>query len=174
MQLPFDAAVDAHGVTVLRVCRAVLGATPEADDAWSETFLAALRAWDGLHDDANVEGWLVTIAHRKAIDVVRARTRHAVPVDDVPTGSRDVRGLPARSGDPGDDPLLHPDTPLWAALSALPPRQRDAVALHHVAGLPHAEVAVALGTTSTAVRKASSDGIRRLRAILAVEEHSHE
>jgi methylated-DNA-[protein]-cysteine S-methyltransferase len=52
---------------VLRVCRAVVG--PDlAEDAWSETFLAALRAFPSLQADANVEAWLVTIAHRKAID----------------------------------------------------------------------------------------------------------
>ncbi|MGI8695522.1 MAG: RNA polymerase sigma factor, partial [Mycobacteriales bacterium] len=63
-----------HGPTVLRVCRAVLGAV-EAEDAWSETFVAALRAYPELPDDANVEAWLVTIAHRKAIDARRAQAR---------------------------------------------------------------------------------------------------
>ncbi|HEY1640639.1 MAG TPA: sigma factor, partial [Streptosporangiaceae bacterium] len=65
---PFEAVVAAHGATVLRVCRAVLGPA-DADDAWSETFLSALRAYPDLPADANVEAWLVTIAHRKAIDV---------------------------------------------------------------------------------------------------------
>ncbi|MFZ2509948.1 MAG: sigma-70 family RNA polymerase sigma factor, partial [Gordonia sp. (in: high G+C Gram-positive bacteria)] len=69
MKQPFETAVSAHGRTVLRVCRAVLGAGADADDAWSETFLAALRAWPGLDDDVNVEAWLVRVAHRKAIDV---------------------------------------------------------------------------------------------------------
>jgi DNA-directed RNA polymerase specialized sigma24 family protein len=43
----------------------------DADDAWSETFLSALRAYPRLPADANVEAWLVTIAHRKAIDLIR-------------------------------------------------------------------------------------------------------
>lgn len=160
---PFDQVVRRHGVTVLRVCRAVLGPTAAAEDAWSEAFLAALRAWPDLDHDDNLEGWLVTIAHRKAVDVVRARGRHAVPVDAVPDGGRSVQGLPPTDGDPGNDPELHADTMLWAAVADLPDRQRDAVTLHHVAGLPHAEVATILGSTPTAVRKASSDGIKRLR-----------
>jgi DNA-directed RNA polymerase specialized sigma24 family protein len=41
---PFDAVVAEHGSTVLRVCRALLNRV-DADDAWSETFLAALRAY---------------------------------------------------------------------------------------------------------------------------------
>jgi DNA-directed RNA polymerase specialized sigma24 family protein len=40
---PFEEVVARHGATVLRVCRAVLGPV-DADDAWSDTFLAALAA----------------------------------------------------------------------------------------------------------------------------------
>jgi DNA-directed RNA polymerase specialized sigma24 family protein len=40
---PFERVVATHGATVLRVCRAVLGGT-DADDAWSETFLSAMKA----------------------------------------------------------------------------------------------------------------------------------
>src|SRR5580704_14199655 len=80
---PFEAIVAAHGSTVLRVCRAVLGPA-DADDAWSETFLSAMKAYPGLPADANVEAWLVTIAHRKAIDVTRAAARRAIPVAETP------------------------------------------------------------------------------------------
>ncbi|MCC6382152.1 MAG: sigma-70 family RNA polymerase sigma factor, partial [Dehalococcoidia bacterium] len=76
---PFEAIVSAHGATVMRVCRALLG--PEAaEDAWSETFLAALRAYPRLRPNSNIRGWLVTIAHRKAIDEARRR-RPNVPLD---------------------------------------------------------------------------------------------
>ena len=71
---PFEEIVTTHGPTVLRVCRAVLGPM-DADDAWSETFMAALRAYPTLRPGSNVEAWLVTIAHRKAIDQTRARSR---------------------------------------------------------------------------------------------------
>src|ERR1700730_14454638 len=79
---PFETIVEIHGRTVLRVCRAVVGAI-DADDAWSETFVSAMRAYPSLPDDANVEAWLVTIAHRRAIDLGRARSRRAVPTDTV-------------------------------------------------------------------------------------------
>src|ERR1700679_3199371 len=83
MKPPFESVVARHGATVLRVARAVLGHA-DADDAWSETFLAAMKAYTQLPADANVEAWLVTIAHRKAIDITRAAARHAVPVADTP------------------------------------------------------------------------------------------
>src|ERR671921_298749 len=80
---PFDTVVVEHGPTVLRVCRALLGPV-DAEDAWSETFLAALRAYADLRPDSNVRGWLVTIAHRKAIDQIRKRERAPRPSGAVP------------------------------------------------------------------------------------------
>ena len=144
---PFERVVVRHGATVLRVCRAVVGPV-DADDAWSETFLAALRAYPDLPDDANVEAWLVTIAHRKAIDVVRRAARHAVPVADVP------------------DRVLRPqgrDLDLWAAIAALPTKQRHVVAYHHLGGLPYDDVAALVGGTAAAARRAGSDGVATLR-----------
>src|SRR5574340_1229512 len=108
---PFEEVVAEHGPTVLRVCRALLGPA-DADDAWSETFLAALRAYPKLRPDSNVEAWLVTIAHRKAIDVHRARVRAPVPTD----------ALPDRPGDDGVPGSW--DHELWDALRALPFKQR--------------------------------------------------
>ena len=150
MKRPFEEIVAEHGPTVLRVCRAVL-ARPDADDAWSETFLAALRGYPDLAENANIEAWLVTIAHRKAIDVLRAEGRRAAPVA-VPADPRSAIG--------GWEPI---DGDLWAALRALPAKQRQAVAYHHVAGLPYAEVAALVGGSTDAARRAAHDGIRALR-----------
>jgi RNA polymerase sigma factor (sigma-70 family) len=135
------------GPTVLRVVRAVLGPA-DADDAWSETFLAALRAYPQLPAGANVEAWLVTIAHRKAIDVTRSTARRAVPVADPPETEAGT-GLP--------------DLDLAAALAALPPKQRRAVAYHYLTGLPYAEIAEILGGSADAARRAAADGIAALR-----------
>ena len=54
MREPFEKLVARHGATVLRVCRVVLGAH-DAEDAWSETFLAAMRAYPDLPESANTE-----------------------------------------------------------------------------------------------------------------------
>ena len=160
MKRPFEQAVTEHGAFVLRVCRAAIG-PDEADDAWSETFLSALRAWPDLPDDANVRAWLVTIAHRKAVDGARTGARQAVPVAEVPDAL-------APRGDQPEEVL--PDGDLWAALAALPDKQRLCVAYHHVAGLPHPEVARIVGGTAAAARRAAADGIARLRSTYAPEE----
>jgi DNA-directed RNA polymerase specialized sigma24 family protein len=151
MKQPFERVVDDHAATVLRVCRAVLGAHSDADDAWSETFLAAMKAWPDLPAGANVEAWLVTIAHRKSIDIARANQRRATPVDAVPDRASTI-GLPGGSG--GD---------LWADVRALPDKQRRAVAYHYLAGLPYHEIAEILGGTPDAARRAAADGIKSLR-----------
>jgi len=150
MKQPFEKVVTEHGGTVLRVCRVLL-ASDDADDAWSETFIAAMRAYPDLPETANVEAWLVTIAHRKAIDVLRARKRHPLPVEELPEE-------PTSLGVPGAD-----DGDLWQAVKTLPDKQRRAVAYHYVAGLPYAEIAQILGGTTDAARRAAADGIRNLR-----------
>ncbi|ASF12719.1 RNA polymerase sigma factor [Nocardia brasiliensis] len=154
---PFEEVVAEYGPMVLRVCRAVLGPT-DAADAWSETFLSALRAYPDLDADANIEAWLVTIAHRRAIDVGRALTRAPVPAETLPE-------RPAASPDPAD---YDPD--LWAALKALPPKQRQAVAYHYLAGLPHAEIARLLGNSTDAARRAAADGLKTLRKLYPKDE----
>ncbi len=149
---PFEAIVREHGAVVLRVCRAVLG-PDDAEDAWSETFLAALRAYPSLPPGANVQAWLVTIAKRKAIDVHRAAARRPVLVPELP----DQAG--AETAGPGQHDGL------WAALRTLPQRQRETLAYHHLAGLPFAEVAVLLDSTEAACRRAAADGIKKLRTL---------
>jgi RNA polymerase sigma factor (sigma-70 family) len=156
-QQPFEAVVARYGPMVLRVCRAVLGPVA-AEDAWSETFLSALKAYPHLPAGSNVEAWLVTIAHRKAIDQVRATSRGALPVAELPE-------RPVRDGVPGSW-----ESDLWAALKALPAKQRQTVAYHYLAGLPYAEVAAVVGGTEAAARRAAADGIAALRRTYRMEE----
>ena len=147
---PFEDIVAAHSSTVLRVCRSILD-FHDAEDAWSETFLAALQAYPRLGVDANVEAWLVTIAKRKAIDIVRARSRTAQPLAELPDA-------PGTLGIPGSSELQ-----VWQAVSVLPHKQRACVALHHLFGMPHSEVAAVVGGSSDAARRAAADGLANLR-----------
>jgi len=150
---PFEHVVAEHGETVWRVCRGLLP-QHDAEDAWSETFVAALAAWDRFEGD-RVRGWLVTIAHRKALDVLRASARIVIPEEGVPDSPVPPAGR---------------DLDLWAALARLPDGQRAAVVHHHLGVLPYDEVAALTGTTPTAARKAASDGVRRLRTLLVLED----
>jgi RNA polymerase sigma factor (sigma-70 family) len=148
---PFDELVRDHGTVVMRVCRALLPPA-DAEDAWSETFLSALRAYPRLRPDSNERGWLVTIAHRKALDQLRAAGRRARPAGDLPDAVT-------------DDPPP-PDDELRAAVASLAPKQREAVVLHYLGDLPYSEVAAAMATSPAAARRNAADGIAALRARL--------
>jgi RNA polymerase sigma factor (sigma-70 family) len=150
MKQPFEKVVARYGATVQRVCQVVLG-PHDAEDAWSETFLSAMRAYPDLPETANVEAWLVTIAHRRAIDVLRAAKRNPLPVEEVPEA-------PTGLGVPGAE-----DGDVWAAVGGLPSKQRQAIAYRYVAGLAYAEIAQILGGTVEAARRAAADGLKNLR-----------
>lgn len=152
---PFEVVVAEHGPTVMRVCRALLRQA-DAEDAWAETFLAAMRAYPTLRPDSNVRGWLVTIAHRKALDQIRSAGRAANP-------SGDIDRLADRAPAHGDDPFAGVDTELWDAMRSLTPNQQAAVLHHHVGGMPFAEIGEALGISAAAARRSSADGIANLR-----------
>jgi RNA polymerase sigma factor (sigma-70 family) len=147
---PFEAIVAEHGPTVLRVCRAVLGPV-DAEDAWSETFLAALSAYPRLRANSNIQAWLVTIAHRKALDQLRATSRRMVATDEVPE-------RPAKDGSREGW-----ESGLWEALDGLPLKQRQTIAYHYIVGMPYLQVAEIVGGSEDAARRAAADGIATLR-----------
>jgi RNA polymerase sigma factor (sigma-70 family) len=150
---PFQTVLDEHSESVMAVLRGAVG-RDGADDCFQETFLAALRAYPNLEDARNLRGWLLTIAHRKAIDYHRANGRKPIPVAEV-----------AEAVEPDARP--EPDQALWAAVGALPPKQRAAVALRYGSDLPHAKIAAALGCSPEAARRSLHEGIKRLRRELA-------
>lgn len=167
MRAAFDAAVERHGPTVLRVCRAVLGPGADADDAWSETFLSALRAWPELPEDTHVEAWLVRVAHRRAVDVVRRSARAATPggtADDLADNLAD---------DHDDDNVSRVDDHwIWSAVADLPTKQRICVAYRYLGGLRYAEIAELVGGSEAAARRAAADGVAALRTMIETEKTS--
>jgi RNA polymerase sigma factor (sigma-70 family) len=148
---PFQSLLDRHADDVLGFLIASVGPN-DAEDCFQETFLAALRAYPGLGDDRNLRSWLLTIAHRKAIDHHRARTRRAAPVGDAPEVPVEDRG---------------PSGGIWSAVAGLPPKQRTAVALRFACDLPHREIAAAIGCSEEAARRSVHEGVKNLRKELA-------
>lgn len=147
---PFERVLDEHGPIVLALLRRLLGPI-DADDAWQETFLSALRTYPGLRPDSDVRAWLLTIAHRKAIDRFRARGRHAVP-----TAELDVRTARAVVADS--------DGELWGRVRLLPDKQRLAVGYRFGADLSYRAIAELLGCSEPAARRSVFEGLRTLRS----------
>lgn len=152
---PFQTLLDAHGRDVHRFLRAMVGPI-DADDCYQETWLAALRAYPDVRDVANLRGWLFTIAHRKAIDHVRARARRAVPVAEV------AETAPART-DPAQTPAQPADDALWTEVASLPDKQRTAIALRFVLDEAYAEIGMVMQTSEEAARRNVHEGLKRLR-----------
>ena len=113
--------------------------------------MAALRAYPDLRPGSNERAWVLTIAHRKAMDHFRACARRALPVgDDLPEA-------------PAFDPPMRDEGGLWARVSTLPDKQRGALLLRYAAGLSHAEVGAALCCSEEAARRSAHEGLKRLR-----------
>ena len=151
---PFQRLLDAHREAVWRFLVAAVG-REAADDCFQETFLAAMRAYPRTRVE-NPRAWVLTIAHRKALDHHRARARRPVPVGAVPDA-------PAPA-EPDRDRL---DDGVWARVWELPPKQRAALLLRFAGDLSHREVAAALGCSEEAARRSAHEGLKRLREELA-------
>jgi RNA polymerase sigma factor (sigma-70 family) len=146
---PFQRFLDEQREPVFRFLVASVG-REAADDCFQETFLAALKAWPRLRAGSNERAWVMTIAHRKAMDNHRARARRAIPVEEVPEVGVE------------DPPMADEET--WARVRALPPKMKAAVLLRYAGDLTHAEVALALECSEEAARRSAHEGLKRLRA----------
>ncbi|MSO42129.1 MAG: RNA polymerase sigma factor [Solirubrobacterales bacterium] len=149
---PFQQLLDEHSGDVLGFLVASVG-PHDAEDCFQETFIAALRSYPGLEQDGNLRGWLLTIAHRKAIDHVRARGRRAIPVAEPPEATADQAG----PRDPG----------LWRSVATLPPKQRSAVALRFAADMAYRDIGEAIDCSEAAARRNVHEGPEKLRKELA-------
>jgi RNA polymerase sigma factor (sigma-70 family) len=143
---PFESFYTEHRDAVFGFLARRLGRTA-AEDAFQETFLRALRAYDRLEHGRYLRAWVFTIAARVAIDVHRTQ-----PSDKVSLGP---------------EPVSEDSRPAYLELEhlaeQLPPTERAAVVLRYGYDLPYAEIGAALGSSADAARQAASSGIRRLR-----------
>lgn len=126
-----------------------------AEDAVQEAFGRLWNRWDSLSDHGNPEAWV----RRVAINVAISRWRHLRrlrPLSETAQAARE------------DDPVAGHD--LQRALETLPVRQRHALLLHHVVGLPVADVAREMGVPEGTVKSWLSRGREALQRSLGVEE----
>ena len=145
---PFWSLVEAHGDELLVHSKRLAG-DEHGEDVLQDALLRALRAYPKLRDASNLRGWLLTIAHRKALDAHRARGRRPVPVEQVAevTVTDDRRAEPA----------------LWRAVRRLPAKQRSAVFLRFAADLDYVQIGQAIGCSDAAARQNVRAGLAQIR-----------
>jgi RNA polymerase sigma factor (sigma-70 family) len=141
---PFESFYEAHRDEVFGVLARRLGRA-RAEDAFQETFLRALRAYDRLEHGRHLRAWVLTIAANVAVDELTRRTPDDVPGE---TPTRDAR------------PAYEELAPLT---DELPATERAAVVLRYGYDLSYADIGDALGSSEEAARQAASSGVRRLR-----------
>ena len=151
---PFQQLLDAHGADVHRFLVAIVGRV-DADDCYQETWIAALGAYPRLRTSANLRAWILTVAHRKALDHLRAGRRRAKPVGDALERAASVASPQA-----AEDGVPE----VWASVRELPVKQRTAIALRFLAGASHAEIGAVMRTSEEAARRNVHEGLKRLRA----------
>ncbi|WP_432542359.1 ECF RNA polymerase sigma factor SigK [Kineococcus sp. SYSU DK002] len=156
----YDATSTAVHGTVLRVLRDRAQSEEVVQEVYLEAWRTAAR-FDPARGSAR--GWIVTMAHRRAVDRVRAaeassRRDEVVGYQEVPpydSVSEEVQVLVEREE-------------VRRALDSLTPLQREAIALAYYGGRTHRQIAddldLPLGTVKTRLR----DGLTRLRDTLGV------
>ena len=142
---PFERFYEEQRGPVLAQLRRMLG-RDDAEDAFQETFLRALRAYPTLRHGRHLRAWALQIARNVAIDALR-RTRAT---------SADVPDLESV-----DEPLAYEE--LRRLTAGLPQKERAAVFLRYGYDLSYEEIGDTLGQSPEAARQAASSGVRRLR-----------
>jgi RNA polymerase sigma factor (sigma-70 family) len=148
---PFQPFLLEHRAAVLRLVVGMVGPS-DADDCFQDAFCRALRAWPPAETGDRLGAWMLTIAHRTALDHLRRRSRGDVPTDEL--GELVAPSVPSTDAPPAE---------LWAAVRGLPEKQRACVVLRIVLDQSHAQVAELLDCSEAAARRSYADGLAALR-----------
>jgi len=147
-------AEDLYGLALWRT-----GSPADAADVVQDVFVRLAERRDRLPGIRAPRSYLMTMAHRAAIDLHRRR-RPTTPVEECPflEAPPEFRD---RAVDAGRCSAL---------LAELPPAQREAVWLHHFAGLTFAEIGKVTGVPTFTAASRNRLGMDRLRRLMGVEQ----
>jgi RNA polymerase sigma factor (sigma-70 family) len=151
-QRAFAAIYERYHQPLYRYCRSIVREDADAQDALQSAFTKALAALRQGSVNAPLRPWLYRIAHNEAVSAIRRR-RDRPPAFEDEAASWD--GGRAAVGSLEEEVALRERWgTLIADLAELPERQRAALLLRELSGLPHGEIAIALGTTASAAKQA--------------------
>jgi RNA polymerase sigma-70 factor, ECF subfamily len=131
-----------------------------AEDAVQEAFLAVWRQAASYRPDrAKAQTWILTLVHRRAVDLVRREERRRA--DALEPGSE-----PAGASAAEDAELRDRRTAVQAALAQLPDDQRRPIELAYYGGLTQSELADQLGLPLGTIKSRMFAGLKRLQELL--------
>jgi RNA polymerase sigma-70 factor, ECF subfamily len=152
---------DRFGRLAFRLAFRILRDRALAEDAVQEAFLAVWRSADVYkRERAKPSTWILTVVHRRAVDIVRReQSRRSEPLEVAPEPS---------VGPVEEDAVLRDRrAAVQAALAELPGDQRQALELAYYGGLTQSELAERLGVPLGTVKSRMFAGLGRLRELLA-------
>ena len=151
---------DRFGRLAYRLAFRILRDRALAEDAVQEAFLAVWRSADAYkRERAKPSTWILTVVHRRAVDLVRReQSRRGEPLEVAPEPS---------VGPADEDAVLRDRrAAVQAALTELPGDQRQALELAYYGGLTQSELAERLGVPLGTVKSRMFAGLGRLRELL--------
>ena len=154
---------DRFGRLAFRLAFRILRDRALAEDAVQEAFLAVWRSADAYRRErAKPSTWILTVVHRRAVDIVRReQSRRSEPLEVAPEPS---------VGAADEDAVLRDRrAAVQAALTELPGDQRQALELAYYGGLTQSELAERLGVPLGTVKSRMFAGLGRLRELLAAD-----
>jgi RNA polymerase sigma-70 factor (ECF subfamily) len=153
---------DRFGRTAYGLALRVLRDRSLAEDAVQEAFLIAWRTADTfMPERARASTWLLTLVHRRAVDLVRREQRRR---------SEPIEVAGERAGEGAADEavwLRYERERVQAALRQLPDQQREALELAYYGGFSQSELAERLGQPVGTIKSRMFSGLARLRDLLA-------
>jgi RNA polymerase sigma factor (sigma-70 family) len=149
----FGVIFDRHHQELFRYCVSLTRNPDDAADALQSTMLRALRALEGETRRIAVRPWLYRIAHNECMTVLRSRPQAGEAAETTASGSWDVEASAEARAQL--DQLL-------GDIRQLPERQRGALVMRELGGLPYGEIAAALETSPAAAKQAIYDARRTL------------
>ena len=133
-----------------------------AEDAVQDGFLAVWRTAAAFRPErAKASTWVLTLVHRRAVDLVRREERRrAEPLADEPAA--------AEAPEPTEEAawLRFERERVQAALRQLPDNQREALELAYYGGFSQSELAERLGVPLGTIKSRMFAGLARLRELL--------
>jgi RNA polymerase sigma factor (sigma-70 family) len=151
---------DRFGRVAYGVAYRILRDQALAEDAVQEAFLAVWRSAESYRRErATPSTWLLTLVHRRAVDLVRREDRRrAEPLDEPPE---------AIGGDvPEEAAVRGRRMAVQSALRSLPEDQRQALELAYYGGYTQSELAERLGVPLGTVKSRMFSGLNRLRELV--------
>lgn len=169
---------DRHAKLVFNLAQAIVGNPQDAEEVTEDVFVQLWTSGDRFDPErGSLRAWLAVMARSRALDLVRARSRHRSAHERAASSDEEGLATPLSASDSADALVLRTElrAALDRALTVLNPDQRRAIELAYFGGLTQSEIAERLAEPLGTVKTRIRDGMSRLRdGFAGGREASHE